>query len=60
MDEKNVTSKTEPTLKERFANFAASMVKDVSITNQDFFSNGGMTMTARASKITPRTEEEAE
>lgn len=60
MDEKDVTSKTEPTLKERFANFAASMVKDVSITNQDFFSNGGMTMTARASKITPRTKEEAE
>lgn len=60
MDENKMKSEIETSLKERFAAFAQSMVKDVSITNQDFFSSGNLTMGSRAKSITPKTKEEAE
>ena len=60
MDENKTNAKIETSLKERFAAFAQAMVKDVSITNQDFFSSGSLTMGSRAKSITPKTKEEAE
>ena len=60
MDENKKDAKIEPSLKERFAAFAQSMVKDISVTNQDFFSSGNLTMSSRAKNVTLKTKEEAE
>ena len=47
-------------IKNRFVGFAAKLVEDVSVTNQDFFINGSQSMGARAKQVVPKSKEEAE
>lgn len=44
----------------RFTEFAQKMLKEVSVTNQDFFTDTGYGMSARTKKTTTYTKEEAE
>lgn len=60
MDENKNNSNVKTSLKEELAVFAKALVKDVSITNQDFFSSGNLSMGSRAKSIVPKTKEEAE
>lgn len=43
----------------RFVNFASNLLKEVSVTNQDFFTDSGFSMGSRTKKTVSYTKEEA-
>lgn len=60
MEQTNIPSKENTPDLNRFVNFSKAMLGDVSVTNQDFFTSSGYSMSARAKKTTTYTKKEAE